>query len=156
MYNPSIANAFRFLEDDLEQNKSGKISDRQKATIRRGGKISCIALVILGLIISWGVYHVNKGRNDTAFLRAAIVFSIFAIVGLYFLFRAFHIASRAVVKKVSGSVSIVFKRKIGNCLVIDNLSFPVSGTPIENLFVAGKTYTVYYLGTSTVLSINEN
>lgn len=156
MYNPSIANNFRFSEDDLVQNKNGKVSDRQKATTRRGGKIACIAIVLLGLIIAWGVYHVNKDKNDAAFLRAIVVFSVFAVIGLYFLFRAFHIASRAVIKNVSGNISIVFKRKIGNCLVIDNLSFPVSGTPTENLFVAGKTYTVYYLGTSTVLTIDEN
>jgi lysylphosphatidylglycerol synthetase-like protein (DUF2156 family) len=156
MFNPSIAHAFRFSEVDLLQNKNGKVSDRQKATSRRSGKIACIALVILGLIIALGVYHVNKDKNDTAFMRASITFSVFASIGLYFLFRAFYIASQAVVKSVSGNISVVFKRKTGNCLVIGNISFPVSETPTENLFVLGKSYTVYYMGTSALLTIDEN
>lgn len=156
MYNAAIAHAFRFTEDDLTQNKNGKVTDRQKATLLHSGKIASIAFVILGLIIGWGVYQVNKDKNDTAFMRATIVFSVFVFIGLYFFFRGYYIAFRAIAKSATGNISIVYKRKIGNCLVIDSLSFPISGTPTENLFIAGKTYTVYYLGTSTLLCIDEH
>lgn len=155
MFNPSIANAFRFSEDDLFQNKNGKISNRQNAVLRHSGKIACIALILLGLIIALGIYHINKSKNDTALLRASIVFSVFAVIGIYFLLRAFYNASKAMVKKITGKVSIVFKGRIGKCINIGNINFPISGTSTGHMFDPAKTYTVYYLGTSTILSIEE-
>lgn len=155
MFNAATAKAFRFTEDDLVQNKNGKISERQKAVTRRGGKIACMALLLLGLFIALGIYYANKDKNDTALLRAVIVFSVFAAIGIYFSIRAYYVASGSAVKKASGNILVFFKRKTGNCLVIDNISFPISGTPVENLFKAEKKYTVYYIGTTTLLSIDE-
>lgn len=155
MFNPSIAHAFRFSEDDLLQNKNGKISANQKAVLRHSGKVACIALMLLGLLIACGVYHVNKSKNNTALLIASIVFSVFAVTGGCFLFRAFYNASKAMMKKITGKATIVFKSRIGKCLNIGNINFPISGTSTEHMFDANKIYTVYYLGNTTILSIEE-
>lgn len=151
----TLNEVFRFGDVELEQNRKGNISDYQQRLLRRGGKIAFIAIVLLGLLIALGVYYVNKGKNDTPLMRASITFGVFAVVGLYFWIRSNVLASKRKVKSVTGIVTLVYRRRVGNCISIGDLIFPVAGNQVNGLFKADTPYIIYYAGTSSILSVEE-
>ena len=145
---------FRFGLAELEQNRKGNMTDYQKAILRRGGKVAFIMIVFMGLFIAWGVYYVNRGE-EMALMRAAITCAGFVVVGLFFWVRSIVLASRQKVKSVSGIVTFVYRQRMGNSIVVNGRTFPVGGSRLNGLFQANIPYTIYYTGSSSILSGEE-
>lgn len=152
MSNLTLREVFRFGDAELAQNRKGHLSGYQLRMLKRGGKVAFVLITLLGFVIALGVYAVNE---ETPLMRAAVTLGFFAVTGLYFFIRAHVLASKRKAKSVSGTVTLVYRNRVGNCLVIDNKTFPVSGNRVNGLFKANTPYTIYYTGTSSILSIEE-
>lgn len=145
---------FRFGQAELEQNRKGNMTDYQKAILRRSGKVAFFIIAFLGVFIACAVYYVNRGK-DIALMRTAITFAGFVVVGLFFWGRTIAVASRQKVKSVSGIVTFAYRHRAGNSIVVNGRTFSVGGNRVNELFQENIPYTIYYTGSSSILSVEK-
>lgn len=164
--------AFNFTPEDLEANRSGRLTPAQAKRHRSVPAktiIGCMGASLLGFgLPAIGLAYVGLSNGDMTVLFLAVVVGVFCLMGLRFGIRKFLFGSpNQPVTQVKGTVRLEHSsepRQTGNTfemhdtytLRVNKLHFDLSEAQFGTL-ADGKIYVVYYVaGLEDVLvSIEE-
>lgn len=168
MSDPQLMKFFNFNESELNANRNGRLSERQKARLQNKETGTKIGFFILGafhffialLGPTLAAYFLASAEMSGLTIGLAILLGlvwllIWGALGLMFGSRAFVKKMEVTVKKVEGPVSIMKIMRSGsnsdgtpyNYIVhelrVNKRTFEV-GSQLENIMTQGGAYAVYY------------
>ncbi len=139
---------FSFTEEDLDINRNGFLSDRQKKQTEKTGLTILLIFASLSVIFSVLVLlMVKKGL----FLS---IFSFLPLnaIGLFFYWKARKAVQQGTVEKISGPIKIEYRSKI-EYVVIGEQAFAFSFA--SQVFTVGKNYTLYFSSNKAIRSFEQ-
>jgi hypothetical protein len=158
----SFLDLLHFNNEDLEYNRRGILSQRQKKRLMNGAKALLVIMITLLAVISAGVAAVNDGPvTITQYLAAGIVWFLLLSFGIIYYFKTRKGVMKNRVIRATGKVSFktITTRHISqDYLMVEgydiSLACPKGG---ENALSPLKVYNVYYLETigGEILLIEE-
>ena len=165
-YNDRTGSSFiellHYNREDLEYNRQGILSPRQKKRLMAGAKALLIIIFILLAIITAGIYGVNDNPLTTGqYVAMGILWVLLFGFGFFYYLNIHKKVTKNQVKSATGKVSFkrITSRHISqNYLMVEgysiSLACPWGG---EEALSPDKRYNVYYLDTALgeVLSIEE-
>lgn len=155
-----LPTALDFTPDDLQANRAGTLSDRQRATLaaRRPGLDIRPALFYLGIAVVLAVANLFANRSLLLITEAMFAFSGLLSL-LDYAYRRAEVrraAQRGIVAEVTGRTycSRALRRQAAPTLTIEDQTFAVSPAVWEAV-PDGATYTVYYTPTARIVVAAE-
>lgn len=149
----------QFSREDLEYNRQGMLSPRQKAEQNRGdGRYRLYSGVVLLLAVGFIVVTIINGEgSDLSMLIPAGIVAVFAFI--IFASVTFNKLEKLDIRTVQGEARTQFDRDDGrrHIVIIDKVDFSVP-REIFDIIEEGERYGIYYIdfsGHRQILSMEK-
>lgn len=158
MSTETLLRIFGIQQEDLETNRQGKLSERQRLIIR--SSTGCNQTVLLLFVVVWCVVFgaliflgiANNPENKVSWNDVIIPIcsiSIAPLIGIFALYLIHRSNNATDVHSRSGVLKYysLYRRGIGYRygIEIDGLQFPLKSSQIQSAFIEGSVYTIYYV-----------
>ncbi len=153
----NVMKVLRFDENDLEKNRKGVLSHKQKQTVMKSARALLIVLFVLGVIFAGLIYLVmDKPLKDGQYAAMGILVLLFTALGLFFYFRSQKGISTGRVIRVTGKISFTMGENT-RCIQVQGVAkkFPIAAL-YEEYFDSNRLYHVYYVDSiMNIVAIEE-
>lgn len=165
MADQTLKEHFKFDEADLQANRNGKFSVRQKdklfgrhnAAVRQKRIAAAILIPGSTLMLVWMAYLIytgiilGNGSNVGAIIPLGLFGGLLLLAGSYIL-RISFIGPTYLVKKVEGAVNIIKGSKVINNITYVNYELHIGGetfnlhldSTVGEVITQGEFYAIYY------------
>ncbi len=165
MEDQKLKDYFKFDEGDLQANRSGRFSAKQKdrlfsrhnSAVRQKHIASAILIPVSILMLIWMVYLIYKdfasgsGSDLGAIVQLGLFGAILLLAGTYIL-RISFIGPKYVVKKAQGPVNIIKESQLTDNGTAIRYELHVGGetfnmhleSQVGDVMMQGDTYIIYY------------
>ena len=149
----NLLQQMRLTDEDIEANRSGSLSQRQKRAIVQSGLGNLIGAVVIALGLAAIMYFiVDKPLAPVQWILASLLAGAVLIVGLVDFNRTRQAAADGRVEHFTGPVQVQARRREGYFLEVEGRSFrlPVHFWHVQNnapyhVYVASKANRIVAL-----------